>query len=178
MKRKVSDCEIGNRDEYLEKLGLKKTDVSKDDDLDESAVQKLKETDPQFRAWKTAWENRKFEIEMYWRRAAYFWVFIAAIYTAFFNVLKMCVEKKIECNTLKCFQAVMLVVLAFLGFVFCLGFFLQNIGSKQWQTNWEYLIEEAKLVEDISPTVMIVSSCPKEFSFSSLMYWCTIGVSV
>ena len=96
MKRKVSDCEIGNRDEYLEKLGLKKTDVSKDDDLDESAVQKLKETDPQFRAWKTAWENRKFEIEMYWRRAAYFWVFIAAIYTAFFNVLKMCVEKKIE----------------------------------------------------------------------------------
>lgn len=143
MKREVTDCEIKDRDEYFEKLGLKKTDDN--NASDENIAKKLEETDPQFRAWKTAWENRKFEIEMYWRRAAYFWVFIAAIYTAFFNVLKICVEKQTECNTPKCFQAVMLVMLAFLGFVFCLGFFLQNIGSKQWQTNWETHVD---LLED------------------------------
>jgi hypothetical protein len=31
-------------------------------------------------ALKEAQENRKFEIELYWKRAAYFWVFIGATF--------------------------------------------------------------------------------------------------
>jgi len=33
---------------------------------------------------KYAHEIRKFEIDLYWRRAAYFWTFIVAAFAAFF----------------------------------------------------------------------------------------------
>ncbi|HYJ44904.1 MAG: hypothetical protein ABWY66_02615 [Xanthobacteraceae bacterium] len=35
-------------------------------------------------ALKQALENRKFEIELYWKRATYFWAFIAAAFAAYF----------------------------------------------------------------------------------------------
>jgi hypothetical protein len=38
-------------------------------------------------ALKNALDIRKFEIEMYWKRATYFWAFITLAFTAYFAVL-------------------------------------------------------------------------------------------
>ena len=35
-------------------------------------------------AFEKAWEIRNFEIEMYWKRANYFWAFIASTFVGYF----------------------------------------------------------------------------------------------
>lgn len=82
-------------------------------------------------SYKEASENRRFEIQMYWHRAAYFWAFIISIYTAFFFISGN------DENAIP-HSALIKLGLAFLGFLFCSGFYLVNVGSKQWIKNWEY----------------------------------------
>ena len=69
---------------------------------------------------------RKFEIEMYWKRATYFWTFIGV---AFAGYIALSTAK--EPND-KGMYAVLL-----LGIVFSLCWYLVNRGSKFWQLNWE-----------------------------------------
>lgn len=73
---------------------------------------------------------RKFEIDLYWRRAAYFWSFIAAALTGY--GLTISADKPNEAGLLK-FQFVILC----LGLVFSLAWYLVNKGSKFWQEDWE-----------------------------------------
>lgn len=80
------------------------------------------------KALEHALDIRKFEIELYWKRGTYFWTLIAATFAGYFAVLA---AKKIED---KLFNA---YVLACIGFVFTLAWFLVNRGSKFWQENWE-----------------------------------------
>lgn len=67
---------------------------------------------------------RKFEIELYWKRATYFWAFIAAAFTGYFAIW-----------TTKSSNSLLLI--SCLGFLFTFSWFLVNRGSKFWQTNWE-----------------------------------------
>jgi hypothetical protein len=83
-------------------------------------------------AMKQALDNRKFEIELYWKRAAYFWAFIAAAFTGYFLLQK-------ESNFSLTYA------LACLGFMFSLGWYFVNRGSKAWQQNWESHVD---LLED------------------------------
>jgi hypothetical protein len=88
-------------------------------------------------ALQEAQENRRFEIDNYWKRAAYFWAFIAAVYTAYFHVLTDIFNNE--------HGYFVLVVLGVLGFFFSLAWYLVNKASKYWQENWEYhqmLLEE------------------------------------
>jgi len=39
-------------------------------------------------AWEKAWETRTFEIEMYWKRATYFWAFIASAFAGYIAILR------------------------------------------------------------------------------------------
>ncbi|MFO4450988.1 hypothetical protein AAHC63_25730 [Klebsiella quasipneumoniae subsp. quasipneumoniae] len=39
------------------------------------------------RAFEKAWATRNFEIEMYWKRATYFWAFIASIFVGYFALV-------------------------------------------------------------------------------------------
>lgn len=85
-------------------------------------------------ALEQARDARKFEIEMYWKRAAYFWTFIAAAfvgYAAFFNA-----------KPAHPFAAFMM---SMIGTVFTLAWYRVNRGSKFWQENWENHVE---LLED------------------------------
>jgi hypothetical protein len=84
-------------------------------------------------ALKQALDNRKFEIELYWKRAAYFWAFIAATFTGYFLLQK-------EPNNIS-----LTYVLACLGLMFSLGWYFVNRGSKAWQQNWESHVD---LLED------------------------------
>lgn len=80
------------------------------------------------KALEHALDIRKFEIELYWKRATYFWTLIAATFAGYFAVLA---SEKIED---KLFNA---YVIACIGLVFTLAWFLVNRGSKFWQENWE-----------------------------------------
>jgi hypothetical protein len=80
------------------------------------------------KALKLALETRKFEIELYWKRAAYFWVFIGAAFVAYFQLITA--KENIIPN-------VYLIVISIIGYFFSLGWYFVNRGSKYWQENWE-----------------------------------------
>lgn len=79
------------------------------------------------KALDRALDTRKFEIELYWKRAAYFWTFIGATFAGFIAVQASDAVNKADLS----------VVLSCLGFVFSVAWFCVNRGSKHWQENWE-----------------------------------------
>jgi hypothetical protein len=80
-------------------------------------------------AFKVALDVRKFEIELYWKRATYFWAFIAATFIGY-NAVQNSPDK----DFLK-------YLLSGLGLVLSFGWFLANRGSKKWQENWEHHVD-------------------------------------
>ena len=88
----------------------------------------------QAEALRYAHEIRRFEIDLYWKRAAYFWTFIAAAFGAFFLL-----EKDGNAPGNSSF------LLSCLGLVFSVAWYLANRGSKYWQDNWEQHVD---LLED------------------------------
>ncbi len=101
--------EITNLGAYLTKFG---------DDQTKSAKH--------LEALKYAHDIRNFEIDLFWRRAAYFWTFVAAAFGAFFLL-----EKTATSQTESRF------IVACVGLVFSVAWSLANRGSKYWQDNWE-----------------------------------------
>ena len=78
-------------------------------------------------ALKQALDIRKFEIELYWKRTAYFWTLITAMFAGYFLIQN-------SDNTTK---EQMGILISSIGFVFSFGWYLSNRGSKFWQVNWE-----------------------------------------
>lgn len=73
---------------------------------------------------------RKFEIELYWKRAAYFWTFIAATFAGYGVSIS---SKDSDNETHLKFQFILIC----LGIAFSYSWFLVNKASKYWQLNWE-----------------------------------------
>lgn len=80
------------------------------------------------KALELALDIRKFEISLYWQRATYFWALIAAAFAGYFAILA---ADKMHDAMFNAF------VVASIGLVFSLAWFLANRGSKFWQENWE-----------------------------------------
>ncbi len=101
-------------------------------------------------ALEKALDIRKFEIELYWKRATYFWAFIGATLAGYSAVQASSIETKNDLS----------VILACLGVVFSFGWFCVNKGSKQWQENWENHVD---LLEDdvTGPLYKVVLGRPK-----------------
>lgn len=99
------------------------------------------------KALKYALDIRKFEIELYWKRATYFWAFIAATMTGYFATNSSNLINKGD----------YVFLLACVGLVFSLGWFYVNKGSKYWQENWE---NHVNMLEDnvIGPLYTVVLS--------------------
>jgi hypothetical protein len=83
-------------------------------------------------ALNRAHEIRKFEIELYWKRATYFWVLQAAVFAAISFVWK---AKELEISP------VIPVAFAALGLLTSVAGVLSAKGSKFWQENWEHHID-------------------------------------
>lgn len=83
-------------------------------------------------ALKQALDIRKFEIDLYWRRGAYFWAFTAAAFAGY-----LLLQKESDWSNT--------YVITCLGFLFSLGWWLVNRGSASWQRNWEKHVD---LLED------------------------------
>ena len=99
------------------------------------------------KALEKALETRKFEIELYWKRATYFWTFIGATLGGFF----------VAYASSSMYRKDLLVILCCLGLVFSFAWFCVNKGSKYWQENWEKHVD---LLENdgIGPLYKIVLS--------------------
>ena len=87
------------------------------------------------RALSLALDIRKFEIELYWKRATYFWTFIGAVLAGYALVYQ----------TSKSNNSWLLLVFSSLGLLFSIAWYLVNRGSKFWQNNWERHVD---LLED------------------------------
>lgn len=79
------------------------------------------------KAYETAVDTRKFEIELFWKRSLFFWGFIAAAFVAY--------------ATLRRFGSDISVVVACFGLVCSVAWSLGNRGSKFWQESWETKVE-------------------------------------
>jgi len=104
-----------------------------------------------------AWDSRKFEIELYWKRAGYFWAFQAvalAGYVAIVSSSNTGLPNYIEFYS-QC-----------IGFITALGWFLINKGSKSWQRHWEKIID---ILEDhVVGKLYKTSTTPKTYSVSKI----------
>jgi len=103
-------------------------------------------------ALKYALETRKFEIELYWERAKYFWTFIAASFAAYGLV------QKIESPDTKEWLS---ILISCLGLVFSVGWYFVNRGSKHWQENWENHVAllENKAIGPLFKTILMRHEC-------------------
>jgi lipopolysaccharide export LptBFGC system permease protein LptF len=77
------------------------------------------------KALDLAHDIRKVEIELYWKRAGYFWALIAAAFAGYFAL-----QRHSPTGSLP-------LLISCVGFFLALGWYLVNRGSKYWQENWE-----------------------------------------
>jgi len=101
-------------------------------------------------ALERAHEIRQFEIELYWKRANYFWLLQAAVFAAVGLTWR-------PDSGLPPFIP---VALSGLGLLTAYGGWLATQGSKFWQRNWEHHIDmlEGEFEGDLYKTVYIESS--------------------
>jgi len=122
---------ITSQDEYLPYFSNPKVKV------ETLAMKKNKPPKSSVReeALKCALEIRKFEIELYWKRASYFWTLITVAFTGYFTLIKS--SNGLHSN--------LSFVVCCIGFVLSTAWYLVNRGSKYWQENWEQHVD---LLED------------------------------
>lgn len=86
--------------------------------------------DDLFEQYKIALDIRKFEIDLYWKRALYFWAFIITFLGAYSATF-------ISSNIAVPYVNLVRVVICLLGFVINYCWYEVCRGSKYWQENWE-----------------------------------------
>jgi hypothetical protein len=84
------------------------------------------------RRHEVALQTRNFEIELFWKRSAFFWAFITAAFAGY--------------AALRNFRSDLSVVVACFGAVCALAWTLANRGSKYWQETWETRVEKHESV--------------------------------
>jgi len=111
-------------------------------------------------ALERAHEIRQFEIDLYWKRANYFWLFQAAVFAA------IGLSWRAQGTP---FPAILPVGLAALGTVTAWAGLLAAHSSKFWQRNWEHQIDmlEAEFEGNLYKTVY-VSRAGTKWSLSGL----------
>jgi amino acid transporter len=88
------------------------------------------------KALECALDIRKFEIDLYWKRAGYFWTLIAVTFTGYFGLAAS--EQASKHPRLS-------FLICCIGLVLSIAWYFVNWGSKYWQENWEQHVD---LLED------------------------------
>lgn len=104
-------------------------------------------------AYKIALETRKFEINLYWKRTAYFVIFIGAVFVALYTI------------ALKS-PLYIQMALCSIGYLLSVLWYAANRGSKFWQENWESHIRS--LEKELNFPVFGIIKRPKN-RFSCLL---------
>lgn len=107
------------------------------------------------KALEQAYAARTFEIEMYWKRATYFWAFIAAAFVGYATFLSG--------EHPRAFAA---LLMSQIGLTFSFAWQRANQGSKFWQENWENHVD---LLEDgvTGPLYKTITRRPRALSEES-----------
>jgi hypothetical protein len=84
------------------------------------------------KALELALDVRKFEIDLYWKRATYFWAFTGAALAGYVTVLT---SKNVED------RSDALLIVSCLGLIFSVAWYFVNRASKFWQANWEVHVD-------------------------------------
>lgn len=117
-----------------------------------------------------AHDIRKFEIDLYWKRATYFFAFFTVI-TAAYGYLFTHTG-----------YITYTPFISIIGTVFLICFYYVNIGSKYWQENWELVIDKLeyyvtgnlykvlfyKTINDLRPSVSNINTFLSAFM---IMLW-------
>ena len=90
--------------------------------------------------YKMAAEIRNMEIKLFWQRSNYFLVLNTAIAVGFFSSISSGYS----------------VILGIFGFIVSLIWIGVNLGSKFWQSRWEYRLQE--LEKEIEPSIRLFSA--------------------
>ncbi|MEP4892462.1 MAG: hypothetical protein ABJV04_20790 [Aliiglaciecola sp.] len=114
---------------------------------------------------------------MYWKRATYFWAFIASTFVGYFALIS-----STNYATDDQFHHVEVYFLICIGFVLSLAWHFTNIGSKSWQRHWEVhvdLLEDAftgPLYKIVHPQeTYSVSKINEIVSFVFVIIWLLLG---
>ena len=132
------------KDEYQKKFGIS----GFNQDSEEDKREKLKA------AYRHANDNRKFEIEMFWKRSAYYWTMITVAFAGYFSVLGGAFGNE---PTPPMITSVALTLIATLGVIITWAWHLLCHGSKYWQENWENHVDmlEDEVTGPLYKTVMV-----------------------
>lgn len=122
---------------------------------DEEYLQEIKDIDE---AIKIALETRKFEIDLYWKRATYFWAFLVSAFGIYFYIYTMD-DTKISYLLNK---DILLIFSSSVGLLLSLCFYFVNRGSKYWQENWETQLD-ILLAQRIGPVFTRVKNPTDRF---------------
>lgn len=125
-------------------------------------------------SYEKAWSAKNFEIDNYWKRAAYFWAFQVASFAGFFSILN---SNLVKTNTDISFYVICI------GFLTSLAWFFTNKGSKSWQRNWELHVDmlENYVTGPLYKTVGVnktysVSKINELISQFFILIWFILGV--
>ena len=146
---------LGKKTSKREGYAMMKNDYLNEFTEPESSSKKLIE------AFHQASDIRKFEIELYWKRAGYFWALIAVAFAGYFGIIS---ATKIDNKYFLSF------LVASVGIIFTFAWHLVNRGSKYWQENWE---NHLALLEDgvTGPLYKTLLQRPKlESVFEKMIY--------
>lgn len=100
------------------------------------------------RALDRALDIRKFEIDLYWKRATYFWAFLAVTLAGYFTLRAAKIDEDARKDAL--------LIVSCLGVVFSVTWYFVNRASKFWQENWEHHVNllEGKVIGPLYETVL------------------------
>jgi hypothetical protein len=111
--------------------------------------------------YQQAWSAKNFEIELYWKRAQYFWAFQIAAFAGYFAVLN---SNSYTQNPPKNPEVLFFVVC--IGFITAIAWSFINQGSKTWQRHWENHVD--MLEKSITGPLYQIVTAQKTFSVSKI----------
>src|SRR5947209_2658430 len=121
-------------------------------------------------AFKKAWDIRNFEIEMYWKRATYFWTFIASTFVGYFALTGSPNYQRYDR-----FNHAEVYFVICIGLILSFAWLLTNRGSKTWQRHWEVHVD---LLEDRFTGPLYKTVHPtKTFSVSKINEIVSAGIA-
>lgn len=83
------------------------------------------------KSFDTAHANRLFEIDLFWKRALFFWGFVATTFVGF--------------AAMRTVDTSIAIMVGCFGFLASFAWTLGNRGSKYWQEYWEQKVEDVEL---------------------------------
>jgi hypothetical protein len=132
----------GFRDRYFEALGIGQEDRGKDGKWQLALAR--------------AHDLRKFEIELYWKRATYFWAFQLVAFASPGFLFK----------DGRLLDSELLVIPSAIGAVTALAGYLTARGSRFWQENWEAHVDILEDGIEGRMTQVVLCRDPPQFSVS------------